>query len=299
MPTLKKIIKTCLLTPQLILIKVFFLIEKVYELLFPINISRLGRDAFLKNIDDDFKIIHHKNTSMSFYTPNEVCLFRANTFSIKEPEMLEWIEEFGGEGAFFDIGANIGIYSIYFAKVKEGNVYSFEPSVFNLRQLAKNISINDLSSQIKIVTNPLSNKTSLNSFIHSDISEGGALNAFGVNYGYDGSTINNLVEYILLGFSLDEMFSNGILKEVPSMIKIDVDGIEHLILEGAKNLLTNNQVKSIYIEVNENFSEQSEQIYNILNSSGFTLREKRRSEFLSKSASEDFMKMNNQIWIRN
>ena len=28
MPTLKKIIKTCLLTPQLILIKVFFLIEK-------------------------------------------------------------------------------------------------------------------------------------------------------------------------------------------------------------------------------------------------------------------------------
>ena len=46
-------------------------------------------------------------------------------------------------GWFFDIGANIGIYSLYYAKCHRGNVYSFEPSVFNLRQLAKNVSSNN------------------------------------------------------------------------------------------------------------------------------------------------------------
>ena len=62
--------------------------------------------------------------------------------------MLEWIDEFGEGGAFYDIGANIGIYSLYHAVTKSGKVYSFEPSVFNLRQLAKNISINDFDDKI-------------------------------------------------------------------------------------------------------------------------------------------------------
>ena len=69
--------------------------------------------------------------------------------------MLEWIEQYGGNGAFYDIGANIGIYSLYYAKkFQNGNVYSFEPSVFNLRQLAKNISANALSDKITIINNP-------------------------------------------------------------------------------------------------------------------------------------------------
>ena len=42
--------------------------------------------------------------------------------------MLNWIDEYGGEGTFYDIGANVGIYSIYYAKAKTGKVISFEPS---------------------------------------------------------------------------------------------------------------------------------------------------------------------------
>ena len=74
--------------------------------------------------------------------------------------MLEWIDEYGG-GVFFDIGANIGIISLYYAKMKEGSVFSFEPSVFNLRQLAKNISINKMSKRITILTNPLADTTGI------------------------------------------------------------------------------------------------------------------------------------------
>ena len=222
-----------------------------------------------------------------------MCNYRHATFSIKEPEMLEWIEEYGG-GVFFDIGANIGIYSLYYTQAKQGNVYSFEPSVFNLRQLAKNISINQLSERITLVSNPLSESTGIAKFINGSADEGGALSAFGVKYGFDGEPIISDITYSVLGFSLDDMFEKSVLTEKPSLIKIDVDGIEHLILKGATKTLKSKELKSLYIEVNDDFKEQAHQVKNILESAGFALKEKRHSEM----ATGRFERTYNQIWVR-
>ena len=52
---------------------------------------------------------------------------------------------------YWDIGANIGLYSIYSALAhKDIKVISFEPSTSNLRVLSRNISINNLSDKISI-----------------------------------------------------------------------------------------------------------------------------------------------------
>ena len=209
--------------------------------------------------------------------------------------MLEWIEEYGG-GVFFDIGANIGIYSLFYTQVKQGNVYSFEPSVFNLRQLAKNISINELSERITIVSNPLSESTGIAKFINGSADEGGALSAFGVEYGYDGEPIISNINYSVLGFSLDDMFEKSVLTEKPSLIKIDVDGIEHLILKGAAKTLKSEELKSLFIEVNDDFKEQANKSKDVLESAGFVLKEKRHSEMLE--GSERFGRTHNQIWVR-
>ena len=48
--------------------------------------------------------------------------------------------------------------------------------------------------------------------------------------------------------------------EIPNYIKIDVDGIEHLILEGAEMFLKDKKVKSILVEINENYVEQKKNI---------------------------------------
>ena len=209
--------------------------------------------------------------------------------------MLEWIEEYGG-GVFFDIGANIGIYSLFYTQVKQGNVYSFEPSVFNLRQLAKNISINELSERITIVSNPLSDSTGIAKFINGSADEGGALSAFGVEYGHDGEPIVSDINYSVLGFSLDDMFEKSVLTEKPSLIKIDVDGIEHLILKGAAKTLKSKKLKSLFIEVNDDFKEQANQVKDILESAGFALKEKRHSEMFE--GSERFGRLYHQIWVR-
>ena len=113
-----------------------------------------------------------------------------NTFFSKEPETLEWINNFKKKNKiiFLDIGSNIGIYSIYAAlKHKNIEIISFEPSTSNLRVLSRNISINKLQNKIKIFQIPLGNKK--NKFLkmkESAFVEGRALHVFGENYNYKG-----------------------------------------------------------------------------------------------------------------
>jgi hypothetical protein len=60
--------------------------------------------------------------------------------------------------------------------------------------------------------------------------------------------------------------------EPPDFLKIDVDGIEHLILEGGVEVLKS--VKSILLEVNDNFEDQSKMIKKRLTDAGFILFKK-------------------------
>jgi len=290
----KNLIKITLLFPLNVCHSAFKFYDTILSNIFP-QLKGVGRQKLINHIDNDVQLTKHGSASFKLYTPNRICNYRHETFSTKEPEMLEWIEEYGG-GVFFDIGANIGIYSLFYTQVKQGNVYSFEPSVFNLRQLAKNISINELSERITIVSNPLSDSTGIAKFINGSADEGGALSAFGVEYGHDGEPIISDINYSVLGFSLDDMFEKSMLTEKPSLIKIDVDGIEHLILKGAAKTLKSKELKSLFIEVNDDFKEQANQVKDVLESAGFVLKEKRHSEMFE--GSERFGRTYNQIWVR-
>ena len=57
---------------------------------------------------------------------------------------------------FVDVGANVGLYSIYAAKKKNLQVIAFEPSVFNLELLARNLFLNDLQDHVTIAPFALS-----------------------------------------------------------------------------------------------------------------------------------------------
>ena len=291
---LKRVIKRILLFPLWVCHNIFKSYDAVLLSIFP-QLRGVGRQQLIDYIDNDINFVKHESTNFKLYTPNRICNWRHTTFSTKEPEMSEWIEEYGG-GVFFDIGANIGIYSLFYTQIKEGNVYSFEPSVFNLRQLAKNISVNKLSERITIVSNPLSETTGIAKFINGSADEGGAMSAFGVKYGYNGEPIISDITYSVLGFSLDDLFEKNVLTETPSLIKIDVDGIEHLILKGATKTLQSEKLRSLFIEVNDDFKEQAHQVKNILESAGFALKEKRHSEMVD--GSELFGRTYNQIWVR-
>ena len=98
-----------------------------------------------------------------------------------------------------------------------------------------------------------------------------------MNYSFGGKKINFNNQYYLYGTSIDHLINEKILK-VPDYIKIDVDGIEHLILNGAKETLQNPKVKSLLIEVQEDFIEQFDGIRKILSENKFVLSSKNQSE---------------------
>jgi len=72
----------------------------------------------------------------------------------------------------------------------------------------------------------------------------------------------------------------------PDYIKIDVDGIEHLILKGGINILSNS--KSVLIENSKKFTEQNEEIVKTLKELSFKLTSE---HFLEKDYA-------NQIWVK-
>jgi FkbM family methyltransferase len=223
---------------------------------------------------------------MSFFVPNALCRYRAESFSTKEPETLDWIDSFEVGSVVWDVGSNVGLYSIYAAKKKNAQVFAFEPSFFNLEFLAKNIFVNGLQRQIRIFPLALSNENSFNLFKMNSPLWGGALSAFGVDYDHRGDDYQASFEYTLPGMDADSVIDIFNVPK-PDHMKIDVDGIEHLILEGAINILLT--VKSVLIEIDEDFDEQLESCSKSLTGVGLVLKSKHLG----------CANIYNQIWVRD
>ena len=83
---------------------------------------------------------------------------------------------------------------------------------------------------------------------------------------------------------------------MPNHIKIDVDGIEHFILKGADKCLKDPTLKSLLIEINENFKEQFEIVTKIMKDNNFMILHK-KDAYKSKIRKE-FNNMFNYIFIR-
>jgi hypothetical protein len=71
------------------------------------------------------------------------------------------------------------------------------------------------------------------------------------------------------------------------------DGIEHLILRGADKYLKNLNIKSLSIEINENFTLQFKGVLNIMRANGFKILHKKHSEKMFKHS-----KTYNYVFIR-
>ena len=256
------------------------------------KIGRFVETTLITQAMDRRSSVIYQNVKLDFVTPNALTKWRVQTFSDKEPETLEWISNMSHEDVFWDVGANVGLYSIYAAKCHKIPVFSFEPSIFNLELLGRNCGINNVAELVNIIPLALSDKIQTNIMRHSTTNWGGALSSFGEPLGSDGSELESVLEYRTLSFSADELIQHGIATP-PSHLKIDVDGIEHVILRGAeKTLLT---TKSVLIEVNENFNEQLVEVSRLLKNSGFILTGAYDSPY---SETIEDPRVYNQIWKR-
>lgn len=194
------------------------------------------------------------NIKSRFYIPNETCRWRAQTLLTKEPVTIDWIQSMPKDSVLWDIGANVGGYSVW-AGVRGVKVYSFEPEAENYALLCRNLALNNLP--INAYSLAITDDLKVDSLHLSQRGLGGSCHSFGEakegpSQGCIGMTIDSLVAY-------------GLPK--PDYIKIDVDGIEPKVLAGAKHTLKT--VKGLLVEVNPEASGHKEML-EILDSEGFS-----------------------------
>lgn len=232
--------------------------------------------------------------TLLFYCTNWVTSWRVDTFFEKEPETIAWLDSIPEGSCVWDIGANVGLYSIYAAKVRKCRVYAFEPSVFNLEILARNVALNDLSHAVTIVPVALSDSPKEGAFALGTIVQGGACSTFAEGYDHHGNPLKKTFEYKTLSLSGDALLALYALPG-PDYIKLDVDGIEHLILSGMTGILLHENLCGILVETNFDFKEQAGKIELLLSSSGFVLKEKSHAEMFNDT---EFKNIYNCIWER-
>jgi len=280
-----------------IIFSILFFLDKFFKIITKRSILIWFNDFIQERSYKSIKILDRE---IKFFVPNQVTNWRVDTYFSKEPETLEWIDSFEKKEnlIFWDIGANIGLYSIYNSlKNPKSTTIAFEPSSSNLRILTRNISINNLEKNIKVVPIPLTNKENIfQEMKEGHFIEGGALNTFGEKYNFEGKEFEPTMKYNLLGTTMNYFIENSIL-DIPDYIKIDVDGIEHLILESGDKFLNDKKIKSLSIEINENFKEQYDNILNLMNKYGFKLLHKKNNDDIF-SEQNKFKKIFNYLFVK-
>ena len=269
--------------------------DKIIYLLFKKNYIYFFSDIINQNLNVKKKI---DNKTINFFAPNLIIKWRIDTILSKEPGTIKWIDEFNLErNIFWDIGANIGIYSIYAAiKHKNIEVTSFEPSTSNLRVLSRNISLNNLGQNIKIFQPALcKEENSFMMFNEHKFIEGWSMNQFSNDY--NGDTSKDFEQnYKIYGTNIDSLIAQNIL-QVPNYIKLDVDGIEHLILQGGEKTLKNSNLRSILVEIDESLKNQLNTVMNIMKNNNCTIKVK--ENVLINQKSKKFNNQFNYIFERN
>lgn len=179
---------------------------------------------------------------------SEVERFRVNTYATKEPETLDWLDQnLRDNDTLVDVGANIGVYSLYAAKRNaKCRVFAFEPSAINFARLCNNIVLNQIENILPCNV-PLSDREAFTSFFISDLQAGEALNTLGDDAHTPDRPV--LLRQKTLSTTLDLLNSKYDMPQA-NLIKVDVDGFEPHILAGASQALRSRTLRSILVEWN-------------------------------------------------
>jgi FkbM family methyltransferase len=231
--------------------------------LFPLKSIKLK--IYLRQLSEN--ILHKRigNKKFLFYIENYHCFKRYSTLMTKEKSTIVWLNRIKQNEVLWDIGANIGIYSLYAAKVRKANVFSFEPIINSARVLKKNIELNNLQQKIKLFTMGIGSENKIVKLYYT------SNHAASARHQLKPINKKNLFEDIVV-FTTDELLKNKIL-DFPNYVKIDTDGNEIEILKNSKKILSSKNLKSLCIENELGNGEnlRKNEIIKILKKYGFAI----------------------------
>lgn len=193
--------------------------------------------------------------------------YRRQGTAAKEPFTVTWLEEsLRGGGVLYDIGANVGGYSLIGAAQSDAvRVVAFEPAYKNYAALCDNIVVNGFDARIVPVPLSLGRQTRLATFRHRRLIVGGAQHDSRAESGaldwqpeYEQPGLVAALDDVVRWFGLPS----------PTHAKVDVDGAEGEVFEGAVETLAAGTLRGILVEL----ADDPEAITSLLREAGFDLR---------------------------
>ena len=216
---------------------------------------------------------------------------RARTFEEKEPETLAWIESFAPGDVLLDVGANVGIYTL-FAASRGHRTIAVEPEALNYAALNLNIALNSLAGLATAFPIAFHDDLVLETF-HLQLHDwGAALGSVGEARYFRGRAFVPAHRQGVVGLALDAFV--GLLGDTPSHLKIDVDGNEWPVLRGGRMLLADPALRSLLIELDEEDAVYGD-VLALLESSGLELEIKTHAPMFDHG---DFSTVFNHVFRR-
>ena len=207
------------------------------------------------------------DVAVLYSTPNRHTKWRVDSLFEKEPCTIEWIAGFAAGEVLADIGANVGMYTIWAAKTRGATVYAFEPESQNFALLNRNIFLNQLGSHVNAYCLALSDVAGLSELHLSQFMAGGSCHSLGERVDFKHEPATPVYSQGCVSARLDDLVASGMVSE-PDHIKIDVDGFEPKVIAGARRVIAGSKLRSMLIEVNQNLDDHRQMVAE-LNALGF------------------------------
>ena len=168
------------------------------------------------------------------------------------------------EGAIVDVGANLGIVSLILAKrFPQRTIHSFEPAPSTFRAFESNIELNGCSN-VRALQCAVADCDGEISFDADPI--GRATNSIAVSTGE--------YEVKVPCTTLDAYADRNSIDEI-AFLKVDVEGFEAAVFQGARRILSEQRAATIYYEVcpgnSKNSGAEPELATRILQQHGYAL----------------------------
>jgi len=223
--------------------------------------SNVLRYALINSLSTT-KLLNQNFVTRTFLEKNRVL----ERFKIEKDLRLFIDNNLSTETIFWDIGACVGNFSIY-AGAKSGKVYAFEPDGLTYSSLITNIYESNL---LNITAYPiaLGADNKISDFNMQEFKIANAYNTADTTLGLTGKNFTPEYTQNVCMFTAKKLITEFNF-EIPTSIKLDVDGNEIEVLKGFGDILSNKIIKSIFIELDlEN--PRSKECDQILLLNGFT-----------------------------
>ena len=202
--------------------------------------------------------------TMEYYLPEAASIYYYGFWEAGLTNYL--INTLQEKDVFFDVGAHVGFYSMLASNLvgEKGTVCGFEPTPRTFRSLERNLGTKPNAKAYNVAV--LNQKQTITFTDYGP--KYSAFNTFKKRTDSHMSFLGNGELVTVQTISLDEFCIENQL--IPTFIKIDVEGAEHLVLQSMEKLLkTHTPTLSIEVSANSDFKDNTKTSIDFLHNHGY------------------------------